>query len=115
MSLQDQLSARFEALAVYTIAGERAHSDFIALIKSRIEAEEHSAKALAKLGNSPWTASASGTLFEGTFWYCVAAMSGAGEWTPVALDVAMWPRSYRLFESLECLAGIHARAVARQL
>ena len=88
MSLQDQLSARFEALAVYTIAGERAHSDFIALIKSRIEAEEHSAKALAKLGNSPWTASASGTLFEGTFWYCVAAMSGAGELSTVDLDVA---------------------------
>jgi hypothetical protein len=77
MSVQEQLSLRFEALAVYTVAGERAHSDFIALIKARIEAEEHSVKALAKLGNSPWTASASGTLFEGAFGHSAAAVCRA--------------------------------------
>jgi hypothetical protein len=53
----DQAAARFEAVATYVVAGDKALADFIALIKSRIECEEQNLAALSRLGRSAWTAS----------------------------------------------------------
>jgi hypothetical protein len=70
--MSQELTSRFEVISSYVISGEKALTDFIALIQTRIDSEVENMAALSKLGNFAWTANSSGSLFEGAI--CVSCI-----------------------------------------